>query len=315
MYTSQEQAGRSAAAGRPAQQSTTASRPAQQSAPARPSAQQSAPAGGRGLHALIRTKDGWAVQHAIVTVTDLTGQQVARAEADAEGVVSTGPLAPGVYTAVATAAGYTPAAMTAIATGSGTAELGTVTLARQGGVDLPPPGIWTLDPAHCTIAATAQHLGLSTVRGRFTQFAGRIEVGPDPETSSVAADIVAASIDTGNGTRDAHLRSADFLNADAYRMISYRSTGLTPAGPDRWIVHGTLTLAGVQRPVDLDLAYLGTGPDPWGGLRAAFRAETELRREDFAMTYNQVVRAGVNLIGSTMKIELDVQAVQGASLP
>ncbi|MGW4965159.1 YceI family protein [Nonomuraea sp. NPDC004186] len=319
MYTSQEQAGRNATASRQTERSAPGS---PQSAPAgrqtergTPGDRQSAPAARRGLHALVRTKDGWAVQHAIVTVTDLTGQQVARAEADAEGVVSTGPLAPGVYTAVATAAGYTPAAMTAIATGSGAAELGTVVLARQGGVDLPPPGIWTLDPAHCTIAATAQHLGLSTVRGRFTQFAGRIEVGTDPETSSVAADIVAASIETGNGTRDDHLRSADFLNAAAYRMISYRSTGLTPAGPDRWIVHGTLTLAGVQRPVDLDLAYLGTGPDPWGGLRAAFRAETELRREDFAMTYNQVVRAGVNLIGSTLKVELDIQAVQGASLP
>ncbi|MEU4515106.1 YceI family protein [Nonomuraea wenchangensis] len=64
---------------------------------------------------------------------------------------------------------------------------------------------------------------------------------------------------------------------------------LTPAGPGRWTVRGTFTLAGVSRPVDL--AYLGTGPDPWGGLRAAFRAETELRREDFATTYNQVVRA------------------------
>ncbi|MEV0233395.1 YceI family protein [Nonomuraea sp. NPDC050786] len=273
------------------------------------------PAGRRGLRALIRTKDGWPVRQAVVTVTDLTGQQVVRAEADADGVGSTGPLAPGTYTVVVTAAGYAPAAMTAIATASGAAELGTVVLARQGGTDLPPPGVWTLDPAHCTIAATAQHLGLSTVRGRFTEFGGRIEIGPSPETSAVAADIVAASIDTGNGMRDDHLRSPDFLNAAAYRMISYRSTGLTPAGTDRWIVHGTLTLAGVARPVDLDLAYLGTGPDPWGGLRAAFRAETELRREDFAMTYNQVVRAGVNLIGATLKVQLDIQAVQGVSLP
>ncbi|MGW0801513.1 YceI family protein [Nonomuraea sp. NPDC002799] len=273
-------------------------------------AEQGAPSGRRGLHALIRTKDGWAVQHAVLTMTSTSGQQVVRAEADAEGVVSSRPLTPGVYTAVATAAGYTPAALTAIVTGSGTAELGTVVLARQGGADLPPPGIWTLDPAHCAIAATAQHLGLSTVRGRFTEFAGRIEVGQTPETSAVAADIAATSIDTGNGTRDEHLRSADFLNAANYPTISYRSSGLTPAGSDRWTVHGMLTLAGVTRPVDLHLAYLGTGPDPWGGLRAAFRAEAELRREDFTMTYNQVVRAGVNLIGSTLKVELDIQAVQ-----
>ncbi|GAA3534997.1 YceI family protein [Nonomuraea rosea] len=277
--------------------------------------EQHATTGRRGLRALIRTKDGWAVQHAVVTMTDPAGQQVVRAEADADGIVSTGPLAPGVYTAVATAVGYTPAALTAIVTGSGAAELGTVVLARQGGADLPPPGPWTLDPAHCTIAATAQHLGLSTVRGRFRQFAGRIEVGSTPEDSAVSADIAAASIDTGNATRDDHLRSADFLSVASYPMISYRGAGLTPAGPDRWIVHGMLTLAGVSRPVDLDLAYLGTGPDPWGGLRAAFHAETELHREDFAMTYNQVVRAGVNLIGATVKVELDIQAVQGASVP
>jgi polyisoprenoid-binding protein YceI len=277
--------------------------------------EQHAPTGRRGLRALIRTKDGWAVQHAVVTMTGPAGQQVVRAEADADGIVSTGPLAPGVYTAVATAAGYAPAALTAIVTGSGAVELGTVVLARQGGADLPPPGPWTLDPAHCTIAATAQHLGLSTVRGRFRQFAGRIEVGSTPEDSAVSADIAAASIDTGNASRDDHLRSGDFLSVASYPMISYRGAGLTPAGPDRWIVHGMLTLAGVSRPVDLDLAYLGTGPDPWGGLRAAFHAETELHREDFAMTYNQVVRAGVNLIGATVKVELDIQAVQGASVP
>jgi polyisoprenoid-binding protein YceI len=97
--------------------------------------------------------------------------------------------------------------------------------------------------------------------------------------------------------------------------ITYRSTGLTPAGSDRWTVSGELTLHGVVRPVDLDLAYLGTGADPWGGTRAAFRATTELHREDFAMNYNQVVQAGIAAIGTTLRVELDVQAVQGESLP
>lgn len=69
------------------------------------------------------------------------------------------------------------------------------------------------------------------------------------------------------------------------------------------------------REVDLDLSYLGTGPDPWGGVRAAFRATAELRRDDFAMNYNQVVQAGISAIGTTLKIELDIQAVQGDSLP
>ncbi|MFI2641706.1 YceI family protein, partial [Streptomyces sp. NPDC018610] len=86
-------------------------------------------------------------------------------------------------------------------------------------------------------------------------------------------------------------------------------------GTDRWTVHGELTLHGIARPVDLDLAYLGTGTDPWGGTRAAFRATTELRREDFAINYNQVIQAGIAAIGTTLRIELDIQAVQGTTLP
>jgi polyisoprenoid-binding protein YceI len=280
-----------------------------------PQATESVPSERRGLHALVRTKDGWAVQHAIITVTDGYGNQVVRAEADAEGAVMTAPLAPGVYTVVVTAVGYSPIASTAIATTSGTAELGILVLARQGGVELPPPGVWTIDPAHSKVAATAQHLGLSSVQGRFTEFSGRIDVGATAETSSVVAEINATSITTGNGTRDDHLRSADFLGVESHPTISYRSIGLSVAGPDRWTLYGVLTMSGITRSVDLDLAYLGTSPDPWGGLRAAFRAVTELRREDFAMNYNQVVQAGISLIGATLKVELDIQAVQGELPP
>ena len=71
----------------------------------------------------------------------------------------------------------------------------------------------------------------------------------------------------------------------------------------------------VTRPVDLDLTYLGTGPDPWGGLRAAFRATTELRRDDYAMSYNQIIQAGITAIGATLRVELDIQAVRGDQLP
>jgi polyisoprenoid-binding protein YceI len=257
----------------------------------------------------VRTNDGWAVRHAVATVTDPAGRQIARVDADADGVVRTEPLAPGAYTVVVTAVGYAPAAVTAIATGSGTAELGTVVLSRQDGAEPPSPGVWTVDPIHSAVAATAQHLGLSTVHGRFTDFAAHIDIAPTLEESTVTAVIKAASIDTGNETRDDHLRSADFLDADKHPAITYRGTGLTPAGPDRWIVHGDLTLSGVTRRVDLDLIYLGTGPDAWGGMRAAFRATTELRREDFAMNFNQVVKAGIAVVGATLRVELDVQAV------
>lgn len=271
---------------------------------------------GAGVRAQVRTRDGWAVQHAVLTVTDMTGAQVLRAEADDEGVIRSAEALPaGPYTVIVTAIGYAPAASTAMVTAAGRADLGTLVLARQGGVELPPPGPWTIDPMHSSVAATAQHLGISSVHGRFTEFSGRIDVAEESAKSSVEAVISAASIDTGNGMRDGHLKSEDFLNVEKFPQITYRSTAVEVAGSDRWTVRGELSLHGIVRDVDLDLTYLGTGPDPWGGTRAAFRAVAELRREDFAMHYNQMVAAGVAAIGTTLKVELHIQAVQGDSLP
>jgi polyisoprenoid-binding protein YceI len=269
-----------------------------------------------GLRARVRTKDGWAVQHAVLTVTDMTGNQILRATADDDGVVRTEALPQGAYTVIVTAVGYQPAASTAMVSSSGRADLGNLVLARQGGVELPPPGTWTIDPIHSTVGAVAQHLGISSVRGHFTEFRGQIEIAENVEESQVVAAITAASIDTGNKMRDDHLKSPDFLNVDVHPELTYRSTGgVTPAGPDRWTVRGELTMNALTRPVDLELTYLGTGPDPWGGTRAAFRATAELRREDFAMNYNQVVQAGIAAIGTTLRVELDIQAVQGTTLP
>ncbi len=194
-------------------------------------------------------------------------------------------------------------------------SLGVVTLSRSGGNPPPPAGTWTIDPAHSSITVTAQHLGLSSVKGRFTEFGGQIEVGQPAEHSGVRAAIQAASVDTGNKMRDDHLRSADFLDVDQYPTIDFVSTGLTQQGPDRYSLSGDLTLHGVTKPVVLDLSYLGTGPDPWGGTRAAFHAETRLHRNDFAINYNAIVRAGIAAVGTTLKVELDIQAVQGDALP
>lgn len=93
-----------------------------------------------GLRAQVRTRDGWAVQHAIVTVTDMTGTQILRATADEDGATRTEePLPAGAYTVIVTAVGYAPAASTALVTAGGRIEAGTVVLARQGGVELPRP--------------------------------------------------------------------------------------------------------------------------------------------------------------------------------
>ncbi|GDY32091.1 hypothetical protein GTS_37240 [Gandjariella thermophila] len=271
--------------------------------------------GAGSVRAQVRTSDGWPVRNAVLTLTDLSGRQVDRVVADEDGAVASAPLPPGNYTAIVTAAGHAPVARTAMVGESSDASLGVVALARLGGRALPEPGPWTIDPVHSSIGLVARHLGLSSIRGRFGEFGGRIDVAQPFERSRAHAVIKAASIDTGNRTRDDHLRSADFLEVEQHPTIEFRSRVLSAAGEDAWTLDGELTVRGRTRPVRLAMTYLGVGPDPWGGTRAAFAATTELHRDDFGITFNQVLQAGIDAIGATVRVELDIQAVQGETLP
>ncbi|MGH3627503.1 MAG: YceI family protein [Sciscionella sp.] len=271
--------------------------------------------GTQSVRAQVRTTDGWPIADAVLTVTDMTGNQVAHVLADADGAVATDPLEPAAYTAIITAPGFEPVARTAVVSPSGPATLGVVPMARAGGVELPAAGPWMIDPIHSTINISVRHLGFASVSGRFAEFGGRIEVGTPVESSTVAATIVAASIDTGNKLRDDHLRSADFLDVDNQPEIAFTGHRIIADGPQRWLLDGELTLRSVRKAIQLELSYLGAGPDPWGGVRAAFHAVTDLRREDFGITYNQVLSAGISAIGATLRVELDLEAVQGDTLP
>jgi polyisoprenoid-binding protein YceI len=265
-----------------------------------------------GLTARLRSKDGWAVRNAVLTVTDLTGQQTARADGDEDGLAVTGPLQPGMYTAIVMAPGFEPAARTVVVPASGTATLGTVTLGRSAaGSPLPPPGKWTVDPVHSAVLLTARHLGMASITGTIGEFSATIEITEPVEKSTVRAVLKADSLSTGSKMRDDHLRSADFMDVSTFPEIVYEGTSVTPVDGERWTVEGTLTLHGESKPVTLDLSYLGTGLDPWGGQRAAFRATTELKREDFSVSWNQPLPTGAVLIGSVVQITLDIEAVQG----
>ncbi|MCU1681649.1 MAG: hypothetical protein JWQ81_2388 [Amycolatopsis sp.] len=269
-----------------------------------------------GLRASIRTAEGWAVENAVLTMTDLSGQQVARIVSNAKGAVATEPLPQGVYTAVITSPGHNPVARTAQIGSDGSGTLGDIILAPVAdSIELPPPGPWTIDPMHSSVVATAKHLGIASIKARFAELTGQIMISRPVEQSSVHAEIKAAALDTGIKMRDDHLRSSDFLDVEAHPVISFASTGLRQFGSDKWKLAGDLTLHGERREVELDLVYGGYGPDPWGGVRAAFHAETQLSRNDFAINYSAMVRAGVAAIGTTVKIELDIEALQGSTLP
>ncbi|MBB5915045.1 polyisoprenoid-binding protein YceI [Nocardia transvalensis] len=269
-----------------------------------------------GLTAQIRTVDGWPVAGAVLTVTSLEGRQLARAVADETGAAATDPLPAGMHTAVVTAPGHKPVAQIARVSSAGSGTLGDIRLDPEtDSVETPPAGPWTIDPVHSSVVVTARHLGIASIKARFADVGGRLDVAENFERTTGYAEIKAASIDTGIGMRDDHLRSAEFLDVEVYPVIGFHSTGLRRTGADSWVMTGELDLHGQRRPVDLNLTYGGYGPDPWGGVRAAFHAETLLRRDDFAIDYNAVVRAGVAAVGTTVKIDLDMELVQGDRLP
>ncbi|MGW5437104.1 YceI family protein [Nocardia asteroides] len=269
-----------------------------------------------GLTGRVRTAEGWPVPNAVLTVTDMSGRQIARTEADETGTVRTEPLPAGMHTAVLAAVGFEPVARIAQISATGSGALGEVVLAPSAAtVSSPPPGPWTIDPAHSTVIATARHLGVASIKARFAEVSGRLDIAEPFERSTGHAEIKAAAIDTGISMRDDHLRSPEFLDVDSYPLITFTGLGLRRTGADTWVMPGELTLHGQRRPIDLAVTYGGFGQDPWGGVRAAFHAETLLHRNDFAIDYNAVVRAGVAAVGTTVKIELDIEVVQGEQLP
>jgi polyisoprenoid-binding protein YceI len=173
---------------------------------------------------------------------------------------------------------------------------------------------WNLDPTHTTVGFSAKHMMITTVRGTFSDVKGTIVVdAANPDRSSVEAEISVASISTGVEQRDGHLRSPDFLDADGFPTIAFRSTrieGALASPGDRFKVVGELTIHGTTREVTLDATYEGQGQDPWGGQRISFSASTKIDRRDFGLTWNQVIEAGGVLVSNEIKLEIEAQAVK-----
>jgi polyisoprenoid-binding protein YceI len=252
---------------------------------------------------------GWPVEHAVLTLTDPAGRQAGRATVDSAGRVAIPEVPPGSYTLIVSAPGHQPAARSAVV-GSGGLDVGDIELTAIGGRLLPAAGVWDIDPVHSSVRVRARHLGLASVHGRIAEFSGSVVVTDPVENSVVEVTLQAGSIDTGNADRDAHLRTGDFLHTDAYPEIAFRSKSLRPLTDDRWAMDGELTIRGVTRQIVLETTYLGVGPDPWGGVRGGFHAVTELRREDFAIEWNQAVRVGIAAVGGILQVELDIEIVR-----
>jgi polyisoprenoid-binding protein YceI len=170
---------------------------------------------------------------------------------------------------------------------------------------------WTIDPTHSIAEFAVKHFVITTVKGRFRDLDGKLEIDEaSPENSSVTANIQVASVDTNVADRDAHLRSDDFFNAEQYPLITFQSTRVERVSDDRYKVHGNLTIRDVTRPVTLDSEFEGEADDPWGNRRAALTATTQISRKEFGVKWNQALETGGAVVSDNVKITLHIEAIE-----
>ena len=181
---------------------------------------------------------------------------------------------------------------------------------------------WIFEPDHTSAEFKARHMMVTYVRGAFKNVRGMLTFDPaDPGASSAQVTIDAKGIWTGEPNRDAHLRSADFLDVDNYPEITFQGDQVEMIGDHDYQFAGELTIRGVSRPVTLRVRYLGQRQTPWWEeedgemvdkgpkIRAGFVAETEINRHDFGISWNDTMDKGGVVVGDTVFITIDVEAI------
>jgi len=174
---------------------------------------------------------------------------------------------------------------------------------------LVPAGTWTVDPVHSTVGFAVKHLGIATVRGKFDEFEGTLEIGEHDESARAYGTVKAVSVNTNDAGRDEHLRSADFFGVEQNPELRFESTGITQIDEDTFDIVGELTMNGITKTVKLQAEVEGTETDPWGNERVGLEVRGQLNRGDWDMTFNQALGSGNLLVGEKVRLELDISAV------
>lgn len=168
---------------------------------------------------------------------------------------------------------------------------------------------WAVDVSHSAIDFSVKHMMIAKVKGTFHSFEAQIAADPaDLTTADIALQIDLSSVDTRNGDRDAHLKSADFFDVENNPKLLFKATNIVSKGDGEYAVTGDVTLHGVTRPETFNVSFEGIGKDPWGNEKAGFSATGSLKRSDFGLTYNAALETGGVLIGDEVKISIEIEA-------
>ena len=184
-----------------------------------------------------------------------------------------------------------------------------IAVVEAGDAGVIPSGTWAVDVQRSNVTFTVKHMLLATVKGRFREFDGRLEVGSNGARAQGAVN--AASVDTNEPVRDGHLRgSADFFDVERFPEIGFSSTRIEDLGGRRMRVVGELTMRGVTREITLDARVDGARREADGDRHLELELRGELNRRDFGLTWNQALEAGGALLGNKVKLNIEISAIQ-----
>lgn len=171
---------------------------------------------------------------------------------------------------------------------------------------------WNFDPAHSQIQFAVKHMGISTVRGTFTQFEGSIEE-ENGQVTGVTVDVDLDSLTTGSDQRDGHLKGADFFDVEANPKATFSLTTFTRTG-DEVTAEGNLTIRGVTRPITLKGEIGGPSKDPWGNEKVSASLTGKISRKEWGLVWNVALEAGGVLVSDDVKLTIEVQAAAAVAV-
>ncbi len=174
---------------------------------------------------------------------------------------------------------------------------------------------WTLDHSHSSIKWEVEHMVISETVGQFNEFDVKILNfdGDDASKSKVMVTINTASIDSDDEKRDEHLRAPDFFDTAKYPEATFESTSIKKTAEGKYDVTGPFTLHGVTKTITIPVEFRGTVKDPWGNTKAGFKAELNIDRTDYGLTWSKTMETGGLMVGNDVDLtfNIEVKAVEG----
>jgi polyisoprenoid-binding protein YceI len=171
---------------------------------------------------------------------------------------------------------------------------------------------WVIDPVHTEIGFRVKHLMITSVKGVFKEYDASIyTTGEEFMTSEIDFWVNPASVDTGDPSRDAHIKSPDFFDAENYKQISFIGNTYEKVDDDgSFTLYGDLTIKGIKKQIRLDVEFGGVMKDPWGNEKAGFSVNGKINRKDWGLNWNAALEAGGVLVSDEVRISCEIQLVK-----